>query len=417
MLLTILVLGTFLTLPLGGTLFAQDWGDEEDPVEGVDPEAEDAPESEEEDSSAEADEGEEAEMEPEITVPEPPPGPVHTQILSDKGLLYLKSGAVDLRLRGFFQFALAATEDDSVYGRTTDGFSVWRGRLALSINVEPHISFLCTYAPWGPANTLLDVKTTFRFAKDFPEVRVVAGQYRIPFCNAGLKAAKPFPDHPFIRAPRIVEGGTFRIANREIGLHVEGDLFGDRLYYALGFFSGDGINTWPLNSDLDTMVRILASPFRGMKNPLEGITAGVSYMNGHQPMSWWPDFFHGWRERFCITLQYKWEGLEVEFEFIRQNYSRQWGECQKTWNAYVQAAWAIPLIKKESFALKIQPLFRFEHYEPSVTFQDTEHRVIAGCNVYLGRHAVVGVNLGVYKGNFDDDREDNEILVLLQVRF
>ena len=111
-------------------------------------------------------------------------------------------------------------------------------------------------------------------AKLDPAFKIRAGKYK-PF--VGLERLQSGADIKFLERSYV----SSILPNRDVGVSVYGDLFGDKLNYAVGIHNGvvdGGENTTAsdINKNKDYAARVFVSPFKDQVNALSGLSFGVA---------------------------------------------------------------------------------------------------------------------------------------------
>lgn len=112
-------------------------------------------------------------------------------------------------------------------------------------------------------------------ARFTPYFQVRAGKFK-PY--VGLERLQSGSDIKFIE--RGFVSNNF-LPNRDLGVAVHGDLFGDKLTYAVGLHNGvvdgaDSPTSQDTNGDKEWAARVFTTPFKDADNPLAGLGFGLS---------------------------------------------------------------------------------------------------------------------------------------------
>lgn len=144
-----------------------------------------------------------------------------------------------------------------------------------------------------------------------PAFKIRAGKYK-PF--VGLERLQSGADIKFIERSYV----SSILPNRDVGVSVYGDLFGDKLSYAFGIHNGvpdggDNTTANDINSDKDYAARIFASPFKDSQNALSGLSFGIAGTYG--------DVTGKTRDNVAasnteLTSGYRTEGQQLFFQYI-----------------------------------------------------------------------------------------------------
>ena len=119
---------------------------------------------------------------------------------------------------------------------------------------------------------IVDAYIDARF-KPWFEVR--AGKFK-PY--VGLERLQAGADTKFIERSYVSNN---ILPNRDLGASIHGDLFGDKLTYAVGVFNGvvdggDNITSQDFNGDKDFAARVFTTPFKGEDSALAGLGFGIA---------------------------------------------------------------------------------------------------------------------------------------------
>ena len=144
-----------------------------------------------------------------------------------------------------------------------------------------------------------------------PAFKIRAGKYK-PF--VGLERLQSGADIKFIERSYV----SSILPNRDVGVSVYGDLFGDKLSYAFGIHNGvpdggDNTTANDINSDKDYAARIFASPFKDSPNILSGLSFGIAGTYG--------DVTGKTRDNVAasnteLTTGYRTEGQQLFFQYV-----------------------------------------------------------------------------------------------------
>lgn len=199
--------------------------------------------------------------------------------LGDKGLaVTTPDGTIEMKLRGYLQldsrYWLADNRDDD-----TDTFLLRRVRPIIEGTVYKNFYYRLMADFASNAVTLQDGYGEWR---QFPYARVGFGKMKTPLGLEQLASASEL---------EFVERGLPRnlIPNRDFGMVLTGDLFGERLSYTLGGFNGvpdlANIGASDNNDDKDFVGRLFALPFKNWYGPLQGLGLGISGSYGKEEFS------------------------------------------------------------------------------------------------------------------------------------
>lgn len=195
---------------------------------------------------------------------------------TDKGLTFSSGdGANSLRVRGLVQADSRVFANDHV--AANDTFILRRARLILEGAFNKNFEYLITPEFAGTTPSIVDA---FVNVKLKPEFQIRAGRFREPVGLEQLQSDAV----AFFNERSVVSS---YLPNRDVGIQIHGDLFTNRLNYAVGYFNGveDGQNG--ANSDnsneKDVAARLFATPFINDKDSaLAGLGFGVGASAGSQ---------------------------------------------------------------------------------------------------------------------------------------
>ncbi len=111
-------------------------------------------------------------------------------------------------------------------------------------------------------------------AKLDPAFKIRVGKYK-PY--VGLERLQSGSDIKFLERSYV----SSILPNRDVGVSVYGDLFGDKLNYAVGLHNGvvdggDNTTASDINKNKDYAARLFVSPFKDQVNALSGLSFGVA---------------------------------------------------------------------------------------------------------------------------------------------
>ena len=107
-----------------------------------------------------------------------------------------------------------------------------------------------------------------------PAFKIRAGKYK-PF--VGLERLQSGADIKFLERSYV----SSILPNRDVGVSIYGDLFGDKLNYAVGIHNGvvdggDNTTASDINKNKDYAARLFVSPFKDQVNVLSGLSFGIA---------------------------------------------------------------------------------------------------------------------------------------------
>ena len=163
--------------------------------------------------------------------------------------------------------------------KNIDGFDFRRIRPSIEGTVFGKYDFRFT-PEFGESKTanatstsgIVDAYVDARFT---PYFQVRAGKFK-PY--VGLERLQSGSDIKFIERSYVSNN---ILPNRDLGVSVHGDLFGDKLTYAAGVFNGvvdggDNITSQDTNGDKGYAVRVFTTPFKDSDNLLAGLGFGLA---------------------------------------------------------------------------------------------------------------------------------------------
>jgi len=131
-------------------------------------------------------------------------------------------------------------------------FLVRRGRIGLSGTFYKYFDFFVE-ADFGQGGAVLT--DTYLDIHYWPELRLRAGQFKVPFSYEEL-----FSDNNLDFVERSVADNL--TPSRDLGAMLHGSLFGGVVNYAGGIFNGTGQNTADTNNSKDVAGRLVVYPFK-----------------------------------------------------------------------------------------------------------------------------------------------------------
>jgi phosphate-selective porin OprO/OprP len=165
-----------------------------------------------------------------------------------------------------------------------DGFDFRRIRPTIEGTVGGIYDFKFT-PEFGEAKTSSSTSTggivdAYVDARFTPYFQVRAGKFK-PY--VGLERLQSGSDIKFIERSFI--SNDF-LPNRDLGVAVHGDLFGDKLTYAVGLHNGvvdggDAVTSQDVNGNKEWAGRLFATPFKDTDSVLAGLGFGISATHSH----------------------------------------------------------------------------------------------------------------------------------------
>jgi len=192
---------------------------------------------------------------------------------SDKGFALSSADKnFELRLRGVLQAdgRFGFDDDDGTFN---DKFLLRRVRPIIEGTLYKNYGFRIT-PDFGNGSAV--VQDAYVEANFLPEVKLRAGKFKGPVGLERLQSATDI---------RFVERGfpTNLVPNRDVGLQVSGDLFGNTLAYAVGVFNGasdGGSNDEDISDSKDFEGRVFATPLRNHFGPFQNLGFGFASTYG-----------------------------------------------------------------------------------------------------------------------------------------
>ncbi len=180
-----------------------------------------------------------------------------------------QEGANDVRNRSNQR---AGTLDTDGFHDATDTWLLRRARPTIEGTLFGQYDFRFTPEFAGGSASAVDAYIDARF---LPEFKVRAGKFKT---FAGLERLQSGSDIKFLERSYVTNA---ILPNRDLGVAVHGDLFSNRLNYAVGLMNGvtDGGNTstgTEFNEDKEYTGRLFATPFSNDITPLTGLGFGFA---------------------------------------------------------------------------------------------------------------------------------------------
>lgn len=204
-----------------------------------------------------------------------PPGSGPVAAGPDGFLIQSESGDFKLQVRGHVHFDGRFYLGDRARA-ASDAFTLRRVRPIVSGSLGKHFEFNITPDFGGGVTVLQDAYLDVKLAAKAARLRI--GKTKAPVGLERLQQAN---------AIRFVERAlpTGLVPNRDLGVQLQGELWGAVLAYAAGVFNGapDGGSVGgDLGDGKDVAARILVFPFRRGKSALQNLGLGVAATTGRQ---------------------------------------------------------------------------------------------------------------------------------------
>lgn len=179
-----------------------------------------------------------------------------------------ESGVNDVRNRSNIR---AGTLDDNGFHEAEDTALLRRVRPTIEGTVLGKYDFRFTPEFAGGSASVVDAYIDARFD---PAFKVRAGKFK---SFVGLERLQSGSDIKFIERSYVTNA---ILPNRDLGVAVHGDVFGNKLNYAFGIVNGvaDGGNIstgTEFNEDKEYTARLFATPFKDIDSALAGLGFGV----------------------------------------------------------------------------------------------------------------------------------------------
>jgi phosphate-selective porin OprO/OprP len=222
-------------------------------------------------------------------------------------------------------------------------------------------------------------------AKLDPAFKIRAGKYK-PF--VGLERLQSGADIKFLERSYV----SSILPNRDVGVSIYGDLFGDKLNYAVGIHNGvvdggDNTTASDINKNKDYAARVFVSPFKDQVNPLSGLSFGVAGTYGDVTGKV-QDTVNGSTTE--LTSGYRTEGQQLFFKYNDSSVLRSGlGETYSASNPSYGPGW---LVKSDGVRYRVSP--QATYYVGSLG--------VLGEYVYDHQQVSVGPN-GLAKTNLNND--------------
>ena len=216
-----------------------------------------------------------------------------------------------------------------------------------------------------------------------PAFKIRAGKYK-PF--VGLERLQSGADIKFLERSYV----SSILPNRDVGVSVNGDLFGDKLSYAVGIHNGvvdggDNTTAADINKNKDYAARVFVSPFKDQVNALSGLSFGLAGTYGDVTGKI-QDTVNGSTTE--LTSGYRTEGQQLFFKYNDATVLRS-GLDEKVSSNSPGPTW---LVKADGVRYRVSPQGTY-YYGPLG---------ILGEYVWTRQSVSVGPN-GLAKTNLDND--------------
>ena len=182
-----------------------------------------------------------------------------------------------------------------------------------------------------------------------PAFKIRAGKYK-PF--VGLERLQSGADIKFLERSYV----SSILPNRDVGVSVYGDLFGDKLNYAVGLHNGvvdggDNTTANDINKNKDYAARLFVSPFKDQVNVLSGLSFGVAGTYGDVTGKI-QDTVNGSNTE--LTSGYRTEGQQLFFKYNDSSVLRS-GLGESVSNASNASAGPTWLVKSDGVRYRVSP--------------------------------------------------------------
>ncbi len=181
---------------------------------------------------------------------------------------YFDQGANDVRNRSNIR---AGSLDENGFADAADTGLLRRVRPTIEGTLFGKYDFRFTPEFAGGSASVVDAYIDARFD---PAFKVRAGKFK---SFVGLERLQSGADIKFLERSYVTNA---ILPNRDLGVAVHGDVFGEKLNYAFGLVNGvaDGGNIstgTEFNEDKEYTGRLFAVPFKGSDSPLAGLGVGI----------------------------------------------------------------------------------------------------------------------------------------------
>lgn len=181
-----------------------------------------------------------------------------------------------IRLRGLVQMDNRLFFDDGG-GINNNAFVLRRARIISEGQFAKNYGFQLVTEFGGSSISILDANLTIGFT---PAAQLRIGKFKVPVGHEQLQS----DSWTFFNERSAV---TNLVQNRDLGIQLSGDLFANRVNYAVGIFNGVGDGGSTNNTDFDeekeVAGRVFVTPFRNSAGSrLQGLGVGLSGSVGRQ---------------------------------------------------------------------------------------------------------------------------------------
>lgn len=184
--------------------------------------------------------------------------------------------ANSIRLRGLVQMDNRLFFDDGG-GINNNAFVLRRARIISEGQFAKNYGFQLVTEFGGSSISILDANLTVGL---LPAAQLRIGKFKVPVGHEQLQSDA----WTFFNERSVV---TNLVQNRDLGIQLGGDLFGNKLNYAVGVFNGVGDGGSTTNTDVDeekeVAGRVFVTPFRDSAGSyVQGLGFGLSGSIGRQ---------------------------------------------------------------------------------------------------------------------------------------
>jgi hypothetical protein len=308
---------------------------------------------------------------------------------------FVKIGQGDLKLCGYVQSYYACYFEETTKNAT---FKINRARLDLMSRITDEVSARIQIDPAVASSILLDAYLKYALPYN---VTITTGQFKIPFCEELLTSSAD------LDTIETSEAAKNLAQSYDIGAVADGKFLGDMLYAAAGGINGTDKNTADTNDNKDLVGRLVITPFKGSKNPLEGLALGAAGQAGKQALS---GTNVGNRHRLDGMLKYKYKNFKLLAEYLFQR-SEQTDESTKDSEGWYA------LMTYKIFSV-LQGVLKYEQYEPNRSVgQDRKAVATIGCDFYLNDYTKLQANYRLKDNENTSTTDTKEFLLQAQVKF
>ena len=300
------------------------------------------------------------------------------------------SKAVDLS--GYMQFQYGFTQNDENSDTDQDGFKVAKARATIKGKPWESVSYgFQIDAAQAPKAIITDAYVGTSFLKP---ISIKAGQFKTPVSPSYLLSSTKWETILF---PLAINSMTTK---RDIGIQASGGFLEKKLNVAAGIFNGAGAN----NTNTDDSYL-----FAGQVgvNPVEYVELSGS-------IAYYDKDGDGKDEKALIYDGYlsgSYADAMLKFELMGKQAEEISTETETN-------SLGITVLAAYTIAEKIQPLVRFDWYEPdSDVEEDEKTRITGGINYFIQKHDLKIMANYVHNSESGESISDDQVLLMTQIIF